>query len=75
MLGVSVACTITLLFQEANLIASAIVKNRDAFTTVIVTVLIELASMALILYLFNPTSEFVKGIYPCPLENPETRQR
>ncbi len=63
MLGVSVACTITLLAQEANLIASAIIRDRDAVSTIIATVLIEIASVLLILILFNPTSEFVKSTF------------
>jgi len=59
MLGVSLACTITLVIQVANVIASAITE-RSAFSTVLITLIIEIAAAVLIIILFNPQSEFNK---------------
>lgn len=60
MLGVSISCTIVLVIQIANLIASAVVANRDVVSVIVVLLIIEVAGTLLILALFNPASEFVK---------------
>jgi len=61
MLTVSVAACLVLVAQIANLIASAILRTRSAISTIIVTVIIEMFAAGIILYLFNPTSAFVKS--------------
>jgi hypothetical protein len=61
MLSVSVACTLTLVASVANLIASAVVRDRTAVDIIIVTLIIEIAAAALIISLFNPSSEFTRS--------------
>lgn len=58
---VSIACCFLLVCQVVNLIASAIDTERSALSVIIVTLILEVLSAVLILYLFSPLSEFLRS--------------
>src|SRR5262245_9894058 len=61
MLSVSIMTCLVLLAEVANLVATTVLVDRSAVSTIIADVVIEAAAAILIIFLFNPGSEFVKS--------------